>query len=251
MNESVPLPTEPWYARECAMGTFLSLGSPVIAELAMRAGLDWVILDLEHGVGTESALQAQLQVMSGGRTASVVRFGEPGPDRIMQALDWCAAGIMVPRAASAAQMGSVIEAAYYAPRGRRGYSYYTRWHGFDLPDAPVRTAPVIIAQIETLEGLDNVEAIAAVEGVTALFVGVGDLTFDVQQRTPGKVSLIEEYIERIVRVARAAGKPAGIFLASLDDLDSRRADGFTIFAVDSDMGMIRAGLLAQSAACRR
>ena len=245
MNASKDTPSTPWYARDCVIGTFLSLGSPVAAELAARAGLDWVILDLEHGVGEgEAKLESQLQVLDARRTAPIVRFGVPHPDMVMRALDWGAAGVMVPRAERVAEIEAVIEAAHYAPRGRRGYSYYTRWHGFDMPDAPTRIDPVIIPQIESLEGVEQVEAIAAADGVTAIFAGVGDLTFDLKQRASADAPAMDDCLERIAKAAQAAGKPVGMFLRSLADVNTWRARGFSLFAVDSDIGLIRAGLLA-------
>ena len=103
------------------LGTWLSIGSPVIAELAADSGFDWLLFDLEHGSGSEAALLPQLQAIRGTDTAGIVRVGAPHPDLIARVLDWGAQGIMVPHVNSAAEASNIVQAAHYPPRGSRGY----------------------------------------------------------------------------------------------------------------------------------
>ena len=90
------------------LGTWLSIGSPAIAELAGLCGFDWVLLDLEHGCETEAALPNQIRALRGSHTQAIVRVGAPHPDLISRVLDWGANGIMVPHVNSAAQAEATI-----------------------------------------------------------------------------------------------------------------------------------------------
>ena len=106
----------------------------------------------------------------------------------------------------------------------------------DLPQ------PLFFAQIETLRGIEQVREIAAVDGVDVLFVGPADLAFDlaVRRNGNGHEPTYDGCLNAVAAAARVTGKQAGILVRSLDDLPALRAQGFTHFAVESDLGIIRA-----------
>ena len=85
------------------IGTWLSLGSPIIAELASASGFDWLLFDLEHGTHSDAVLMGNLQAIKGTAAMAIVRVGAPHPDLILRALDWGSAGIMLPHVESAAE----------------------------------------------------------------------------------------------------------------------------------------------------
>ncbi len=109
-----------------SIGTWLSTGSPVIAELAALSGFDWVLLDLEHGNESEAALPNQLRGLRGSRTRGIVRVGAPHADLISRVLDWGAHGIMVPHVNSAAEAARIVQSAHYAPRSARAFTQRPR-----------------------------------------------------------------------------------------------------------------------------
>lgn len=223
-------------------GTWLSIGSPVIAELAAACGLDWVLLDLEHGCESEAALPNQLRALRGSSTRGVVRVGAPHPDLISRVLDWGAGGLMVPHVNTAEEAEAVVKAAYYSPRGHRGFSRTVRVYDYGLipPDSSAAT-PLILAQIETVQGVENVEAIAAVEGIDVLFVGPADLGHDLKARQSSLT--YEECLTRVLAAAEKHGKQTGILVRQPEDLPKLHALGFTWLAMDSDLGILRAHFL--------
>lgn len=224
------------------IGTWLSLGSPAVAELASDCGFDWLLFDLEHGCESEAALPAQLRALRGSPTTAIVRVGAPHPDLVARALDWGAGGIMIPRIESAPAAEQCVRAAHYAPRGRRGFARTTRAHGYGLrvpSDNPF--VPTLLAQIETIAGLDHADAIAAVDGIDALFVGPADLTFDL--RAHGSSRTHEDCLKSVLAAASRHGKSAGILVRTSEDLARMRALGFTWLAVDSDLSLLREGFL--------
>ena len=222
------------------LGSWLSIGSPVIAELAAEAGFDWLLIDLEHGCGTEADLSPQLLATRGTDVKTIVRVGAPHPDLILRILDRGAGGIMVPHVNTVEEAEQVVSAASYPPRGHRGFSRTVRAYGYGLrapdPGQPP-PPPFILAQIETVEGVGNARAIAAVDGISGLFVGPADLGFDIQTR--GAQCTYDECLREVVAAASASGKPSGILLRKPEDLPHYESLGFSWIAIESDLAILR------------
>lgn len=227
------------------LGTWLSIGSPVIAELAALAGFDWVLLDLEHGCGTEAAIPDQSRALRGTPTRGIVRVGFPYPDLIARALDWGAHGIMVPHVESADQARHIVEATRYPPRGNRGYSRTVRATSYGLQDLSPEQDPLILPQIETIRGVHQAAQIAQVDGVNVLFVGPADLQFDLAHGATQDTSTnsFTDCLATVVQAATASGKEAGILIRDLGDLSLYQDLGFRWIAVDSDLAILRKAYL--------
>lgn len=221
------------------IGTWLSIGSPVIAELAALSGLDWVLIDLEHGGASEAAVPEQLRALRGSQTQGIVRVGAPHADLIARVLDWGAHGIMVPHVNSVSEAEAVVRAAHYPPRGRRGFSRTVRAHDYGLRDPESTPAPLLMAQIETLEAVNECSGIAGVEGIDVLFVGPADLQNDLKHRSLPVSNEFEACLKRVVAAARAAGKEAGILVRDPSELPQRRRQGFSHLAIQSDLALLR------------
>jgi len=220
-----------------SLGTWLSIGSPVIAELAALSGFDWVLFDLEHGCAAESTLCDQLRAIRGTPTKGIVRVAAPAPDQIARVLDWGADGVMVPRVECAAMAESIVRFACHEPRGRRGFSRTVRATDYGLKGHPDK--PFIMVQIESLVGVHGAEAIAAVEGVDVLFVGPADLRHNLEHHSGDGDFGYDECLERVIAAARGSGREAGILVRDAADLAARRELGFTHIAVDSDLSILR------------
>lgn len=222
------------------IGTFLSVGSPALAELAAECGYDWVLIDLEHGCESEAALPNQLRALRGSQTLGIVRVSAPHSDLIARVLDWGASGIMVPHVNTVAEAEHCVRSATYPPDGHRGVSRTVRAYGYGmrLPgENPPK--PFILAQIETAEGVANAEQIAAVEGIDALFIGPADLSFDLKARQ--SPIPYDECVNRVAKAARDHGKGCGILVRHADDKEKLKALGFTWLAMDSDLSLVREG----------
>ena len=220
------------------LGTFLSLGSSVVAEVCGKYPFDWILIDAEHGAGaSEDALFRMLQGMGTTRAKKIVRLGEPCHAQIQHALDWGADGLMIPHVDTPETARLALDSMLYPPHGRRGYSRSVRAFGYGtaLPDVPPK--PLLFAQIETLEAVENVDAIAAVDGVDVLFVGPADLGFDLKARKSPLT--VGDLLPRIAEAARKGGKHAGILTRDDVDIAPRLALGYTHQAVDSDLGILR------------
>jgi 2-keto-3-deoxy-L-rhamnonate aldolase RhmA len=222
------------------LGTFLSLGSASLAELCADLGMDWVLIDLEHGCQSESSLPEQLRALRGSQTLGVVRVANLEDGLIGRALDWGAAGIMLSHVDDAAKAEALVQRACYPPRGQRGVSRTVRAHahGLRLPaDFSALPAPFLLAQIESLEGVRAAAQIAAVEGIDSLFVGPADLShsLSLQPRAPSYESCLDE----VINAANEHGKGWGILARQGDDLANLRARQPRWLALDSDLSLLR------------
>lgn len=241
-------------ARETVFGTFLNLGSPVATELCARAGFDWVIIDLEHGAGSESDLLANLHAVGSTATTALVRPRSGERLRIGRALDLGAHGIMVPRIDLPEQAAEAVSFMRYPPDGTRGVALSTRGAGLgELGHGDVRAINqqiVGIIQVESPSAVEHAAEIAAIEGVDVLFVGPADLTHSMG--IPGRFD-DQRYLsalERVVAAAEDAGKAAGILLRDAKVLPRHLELGFRFVGLGSDGAFIADGARAALALAR-
>ncbi|MBO3664937.1 HpcH/HpaI aldolase family protein [Microbacterium stercoris] len=195
-------------------GGWVSSGSPVIAEIMAGSGLDWLLIDMEHGPIGLAEVQSMLQAAAAYPVTTVVRVPANDAVWIKQVLDLGAQTIMVPMVSTAADAEAAVAHASYPPRGHRGVGNALarsgRWNRVDgyLQHAAEHTS--VIVQIETAEGVDNAEAIASVDGIDGVFVGPSDLAASLgligQQTHPD----VTAAVERAFAGARAAGTPVGV-----------------------------------------
>ena len=220
------------------LGTFLSLSSPVVAEVCGRYPFDWMLIDGEHGTGaSEEALFRILQATGSARPKKIVRLGEPSHAQIQHVLDWGADGIMIPHVDTPEIARKALDSMLYPPLGHRGFSSSVRALGYGVEKREPPPKPLFFAQIETLDAVRNASAIAAVEGVDVLFVGPSDLTAELRARDAKET--LDELLPVVANAALSAGKKAGILTRDDAEISRRLALGYTHQAVDSDLGILR------------
>lgn len=239
---------------ETLFGLFVDLNSPASAELCAAAGYDWLILDLEHGSGSEADLPALLYATEVGGAAALVRPQSGERLRIGRALDLGAAGIMIPRLDSAEEAREAITFLRYPPDGVRGVAIRTRGAGLGVHTHEsirrVNEHVLGIVQIESVGGLRDADAIAAIDGVDVLFVGPADLTHSLG--IPGQFTS-DRYREALVSVAaacRAHGKAAGILVYDPALVPGLRELGFTFLGIGADGALVADGAKAAVEAVR-
>jgi 4-hydroxy-2-oxoheptanedioate aldolase len=227
-------------ANESTYGTFLGLGSPLAAEVVATSGVDWVLIDQEHGGGSEDQLGATIVAAGAYGVGALVRVESQERIRIGRALDAGAAGVMVPRIRSTAEAVEAVRHMSYPPVGDRGVATYNRsarW-GKDLSVLESGRDAACIIQIETLEALSAVDDIARVEGADVLFVGPLDLSFALGVPRDFTHPVFVDACHKVL----AAGKRENIVCGILapDSTSARRYKdmGFTFIAVGSDSTLL-------------
>ena len=167
-------------AGDTVVGTFLNTGSAIGVEICGRAGFDWLLIDMEHGSGSEADLQHLLHAVASTSAAPIVRVESNARPRMAKALDLGAEGIMVPQVHSAEEAQAAVSYLRYPPEGIRGLAFFNRAHAFARGDIGTIEATnervVCIIQIESEGAVESVEEIAALDGVDVVFVGPNDLS---------------------------------------------------------------------------
>ena len=205
------------------IGLWATLSSHVTVELVAGAGFDWILIDMEHSPNDLESLVPQLQAAEPYPTHAVVRVPWNDTVAIKRVLDVGAQSVLVPMVNTAEEARAAVAAMRYPPRGVRGVggtTRATRWGRIRGYARHAERELCVLVQVETPQALDNIEAIAAVDGVDGIFVGPGDLhaTFGHvgERHHPDVWPRIEDAVRRI----RAAGRAPG-FLTG-DEADSRR-----------------------------
>ncbi|MEO5961079.1 MAG: aldolase/citrate lyase family protein [Opitutaceae bacterium] len=235
-------------AREWLCGTFLNLGSPVTVEIAGLVGFDWVLIDHEHGPGGEDTMLHQLQACSATPAFPVVRIAQNETVRFKRALDMGALGVMVPYVSTAAEARAAVAAMRYPPRGIRGVAKFNRGAEFggDFEDYYLHGHErlLTVVQIETIEAVNNIDEIAAVDGADVLFVGPTDLSYNMGIRDQLENPKFTEVLKKVSDSAKRHGKAAGILIHIPALVPKVRELGYTFTALGSDGGAVRSGLIS-------
>ena len=234
-------------AREPLLGTFLKTPHPHVVEVLATCGLDLLCLDAEHAPLDRAALDLCVMAARAGGLPTLVRPPVATPDQILGALDCGATGVLAPHIRSAGEAAALVRAAHYGPGGR-GYAGSTRAADYGLTPMGEHIArsgreTVVVAQIEDADALPHVDAILAVEGLDAVFIGRADLTVSLGCASQDDPRVVEA-VEAVVAAAVRAGKPVGMFLARPADAALWREKGASLFLLGSDHAFMRAGAAA-------
>ena len=222
---------------EAVLGCFLSLGSPSTAELMANAGYEWGLIDLEHGAGDERDALVQIQALAAGGTIAIVRVEGNARQRVHRVLDFGAHGIMFPRIDTAADAKAAVAAMRYPPDGVRGVAFSNRAGGYGSNFRPYMAgslALITVVQIESPAAVENVDAIAAIDGVDVLFVGPSDLSHSMGMLGNFEHPDFVAAIRRTAAAASAHGKQCGILLPSPKDFKKYYDLGYRFIASGSD-----------------
>lgn len=239
------------------VGSWLSLGSPAIAEIMCEAGFEWLAIDLEHSTTTLAQAEALIRIIDAKGRCPLVRLSTSVPAlarvQIKRVMDAGAHGVIVPMVSDLPTLEAAWRAMHYPPRGDRGVGLsraQAYGAGFDAYREWLDESSVLIAQIEHRDALGQLDAIFGFEGLDAYLVGPYDLSASFGR--PGQLDHpeVRSALTRIRAEADARGVPAGIHEVEPDParLAARVAEGYRFIAYSVDFRMVdvacRAGLRA-------
>jgi len=235
-------------AGAATVGTFVGSASPTAAEVCAAAGVDWLLLDLEHGSGGEEQVRDVIPAAAAYGVPTVVRVESAARIRIGRALDLGAAGVMLPRLESAGEVYEAMRHLRYPPHGDRGVATYNRACRFGLDAGALdRAADEVlgIVQIESVRAVEEVDKIAAIDGVDVLFVGPRDLSHDLG--VPGDLTApaYRAALDRVREAAHRHGKACGLLAGNGAAAADLRAEGWTFIAIGSDSTLLAAALVGE------
>jgi 4-hydroxy-2-oxoheptanedioate aldolase len=206
-----------------ALGAFLSVDSPDIAELLGLVGYDFVVIDAEHGAFGPREVLGLVRAAS---CPTIVRVPERDEALAGAALDAGASGVQFTAVSSGQSAAAVARSCRYPPRGARGLSYYTRGAGYTTAErkAVLDADPIVTVQIESVEGVRNADAIAAADGVDVVFFGPTD--YGVEHAATGEGPAPEEAAATVLAAAQRHARAAGIYAVGAAAARARLDDGF-------------------------
>ncbi len=228
---------------ELTIGSWVTLGHPSIAEIMAKTGFDWLVLDMEHSVLELSEIQMMIQVLDGQQCPAIVRLTSNHPDQIKRVMDAGATGIMVPMIKSATDAYAAVSAVYYPPEGNRGvglaraqsygssFQEYRQW---------LQDNAVVIAMIEHIEAVQNIDAIFSIPNIDAYIIGPYDLSGSMGR--PGELDHpdVQAAIHQILQAGIRHHKAGGIHVIEPDPimLQQRIEQGFTFLGYSLDIRML-------------
>jgi 2-keto-3-deoxy-L-rhamnonate aldolase RhmA len=230
---------------ELIVGSFVKTPHPHVVEVLGLTALDCLVLDAEHAPFDRAALDMGILAARAAAKPVLVRPSHTAPETILNALDLGADGVLLPHIRSAAEAEAAVKACCYGPGGR-GFAGSSRAAGYTTRGMARHLAlsdPIIVLQIEDIEALDEIDAIAAVPGVDALFIGRADLTVALGAATPDEPVVIAA-VERICAAGRAAGRRIGMFLPRPTDTAHWQRHGASLFLLQSDQDFLLKGAAA-------
>lgn len=231
------------------------MADPYMAEVSAHAGFDWLVVDGEHAPNDIRSIRDQLMVIDPSPSQAVVRLPMGEDWLIKQALDVGAQTLLIPLVETAEQAEKLVRATRYPPNGIRGLgSALARASRFAAISDYPQTANeeiCLLVQVETLRGMENLEAILAIEGVDGVFIGPADFGADMGYTGQGDLDEVWDVVCDALTRIRAAGKAAGTLAFS----DKRTAqcleNGVDFLAVGADMTVFAGGMRALAAKHRQ
>ena len=231
-------------AGKTQIGLWSSLSSNYTVEVIAGAGYDWILLDCEHSPNDLESVLTQLQACQPYPTHAVVRVPWNDMVVIKRFLDIGAQSLLIPYVCSVEEAKAAVAATRYPPAGVRGVAGTTRANRFGRVKDYAKRAHeelCVLVQVETKAAMDQIEAIAAVDGVDGVFIGPADLHASMgytgQTNNPDVVPMMEEAMRRIRKAGKAAGFLSGV------EADAKRmiAAGCNFCAVGADVGILARG----------
>lgn len=226
---------------QVTVGHWLSFPSPSVAELMASFGMDWLLIDTEHGPASYETVEDMIRAMRGTQVVPLIRVAGNDPVLIKKALDRGAYGVIVPLVNTAEEAEAAVQACRYPPAGIRGIAgtretrygldlrgYFDRWNDDVL----------VVIQVETRAALDNIDAIASVPGVDVLFIGPNDLSAALGLFQQFDHPEFKAAVQRILQAADRHGIAAGYMASDADSVLARAREGFRFIAAGTDARLL-------------
>lgn len=244
-----------WAEGRPAINGWLSIGNPFTAEIMAAQGYDSVTIDAQHGALDYTAVLPMLQAMRASGVTPMVRVPWREPGAIMKALDAGAQGIICPMVNSAEEAAEFVSYLRYPPLGQRSFGPTRAAFAYGGYGIAANNEVIALAMIETQQGIDNLEAIAATPGIDGIYIGPADLTLGTQNGNlpPGfdrEEEVMVTLIQRILAACKANGIRSCIHCGTPDYAAKAIGWGFDLTTVGGDTRFLAAAAGASVARWR-
>lgn len=231
---------------ESVIGTWSIIPSPVVTDILCSSGLDFVIIDAEHGPISFETAQEMAMVCESRGVSPIMRIGNIIEEDILKALDIGMHGIQIPNVSKAEDVMKIIEFSKYPPIGNRGFSPFTRSGDYSLSNATKITEiansnTLIGINVEGVEAINNIEDILKIDQLDIIFIGLFDLSKALG--IPGQVEdkQVLKYLEELTEKITKAGKYPGTIATSKTQVKSFISSGLKYILYLVDCEVLRSG----------
>jgi len=229
---------------ECIYGTMIRQArDPGAPTVFAAAGYDFVFIDMEHGNYSMETIADLIRGAKSSKIATIIRVPHLETFFISRVLDAGAEGIMVPMTSTRRQAEEIVRFSKYTPLGQRGLGAQLGQTDYKplkasefMKEANDHT--LIVAQIETPEAIENIDAILEVEGIDVGLIGPNDLSISMGMTDQMGSEIITKAIEKVVESAKKKGKASGIHIGNIEALKKWRAKGMTVLAYSTDIAFM-------------
>jgi 4-hydroxy-2-oxoheptanedioate aldolase len=228
-------------AGKLQIGLWSSLCSSIAAEIIGDSGFDWILLDTEHSPNEIPDLVGQLQALQAGKTTPIIRPAWNDAVLVKRALDIGTQSLLFPYVQNVEEARRAVAATRYPPQGIRGVSVAARASRYGRTPGYLGKANAeicVLLQVETRSALNEIEAIAKVEGVDGVFIGPSDLAASLGHLGNPQHADVQKAIEDAVKRLKAVGKPAGILTGNEEEARRYIDWGYLFVAVGADVGLL-------------
>lgn len=235
--------TERLRHNDLLLGTMLTIPAPEIAEMVAKCGFDWLFMDGEHSPLSTLEWQRMLQAVA-GRCASIIRVAAKTEQDIKKFLDIGADGIIAPQVNSAEEARRIVEWCKYPPQGVRGVGL-ARAQGYGLDFASyVESANddiAVIIQAEHIDAVNNIEEIAKVAGIDAVFIGPYDLSASMNKMGEVSDPEVVAAIDKVTRACQQNNVALGYFGVTAESVQPYIDQGYKLICAGVDAGFVTQG----------
>lgn len=235
---------------EKLLGTMVTtIDTPDFMKVLKNCGYDYVLIDCEHGSYSFDAVSRMIGVARPIGLPVLVRIPEIRREHVLKFMEMGASGLLLPNTESAEQAKKLVEYSKYAPMGKRGVSLSRPHADFKKVNgkeymAQANAETILMCQIESAQGVQNVESIIGVDGIDVAFVGPNDMSQDYGILGEFENPIMISALNRVLEAAKAAGKVAGVHFGKEDPVAKWAKAGYQMNMCNSDIGLLSAGAKA-------
>lgn len=226
---------------ESVHGLWVTLESATVTELAVALGLDWVVVDAEHGHLDWKDINEHVRAAMRSDTVVLVRLAERSTSMTKRALDIGADGVVIPWMETVEQLEEAVRDSRYPPEGRRGIGgeRATVW-GQCLAQhtAEANESVLVVPLIESVAAVPHVAAMCAVDGVDVFFFGPADFSATAGYRGQWEGPGVADQILQLKETINASGRRCGLLTTSVENLTERQDQGFRMLGLGTDTGLL-------------
>ena len=229
---------------EIVLGTWTVISSPTLTEIMGSSGLDFIIIDHEHGPFDFDTSENMIRAAENVGCTPLIRVPENNQSYILRALEIGSHGILVPQIENRNEASQAIQSMFYSPMGNRGVSAFTRASGFNAMGEKGRNLSVndkilSILLVESAEAINNIEEIIEIDGIDVIYIGTYDLSHSLG--TPDDIysEKVLSALEKTVKIIRDKGLACGVLAQSKEDVKRWSNMGFQFIPYIAECGIIK------------